>query len=80
VIESRARFTCLAGGQMTVEIHQGGRQADVTIGGKTYRLQQRGNPALRYSFQSDDGARLRGGRDLVEWRWPNGDRANCVAS
>jgi hypothetical protein len=78
VIEKRASFTCLTGGPMTVEIHRGGGQADVKIGGKTYRVQRRDDPSLRYSFQSRDGARLRGGRDIVEWRWPNGDRVNCI--
>ena len=78
VIETRASFTCLSGGPMRVEIHRGGGQADVTIGGKTYRLQRRDASGLRYSFQSSDGAHLRGGRDLVEWRWPNGNRVNCI--
>jgi uncharacterized protein YraI len=78
VIETRATFTCLNGGQMRVEVHKGGGQSDVTIGGKTFRLQRRDEPTLRYSFQSRDGARLRGGRDIVEWRWPNGDRVNCI--
>ncbi|MCX7288374.1 MAG: hypothetical protein NTW20_12685 [Rhodobacterales bacterium] len=78
VIESRFSYTCGASGRMTVEVHKGGGQADVTISGKTYRLQQRANAALRLSFQASDGARLRGGRDLVEWRWPNGTRINCL--
>jgi hypothetical protein len=77
VIETRAPFTCLNGGPMTVEIHQGGGQADVKIGGQTYRL-QRVESGLRYSFQARDGARLRGGRDLVEWRFPDGPRLNCI--
>jgi hypothetical protein len=78
VIETRVRFTCLNGGPMTVEIHQGGGQADVKIGGRTYRLQRQDIPSLRYAFQSRDGARLRGGRDLVEWRFPDGLRLNCI--
>jgi hypothetical protein len=78
VIETRVTFNCLTSGRMTLEIHRGGGQADVTISGKTYRLQQRVNQSMRYSFQSGDGARLLGGRDLVEWRWPNGNRVNCI--
>jgi SH3-like domain-containing protein len=78
VIETRVTFNCLTSGRMTVEIHRGGGQADVTISGKTYRLLRRENQSMRYSFQSSDGARLLGGRDLVEWRWPNGNRVNCI--
>lgn len=78
VIETRANFTCGTRGRMAVAIHRGGGQADVTIGGQTYRLARRGNPALRYSFEAADGARLLGGRDIVEWRWPNGTRVTCL--
>jgi hypothetical protein len=78
VIESRAAFTCGSRGRMAVAIHRGGGQADVTIGGQTFRLQRRGNAALRYSFEANDGARLLGGRDIVEWRWPNGNRVTCL--
>jgi hypothetical protein len=78
VIESRLTFTCGTSGRMTVEIHRGGREADVIIGRQTFRLQRRDNPVLRYFYQSSDGARLRGGNDLIEWRWPNGNRVNCI--
>jgi hypothetical protein len=79
VIESRASFNCLSSGRLTVEIQRGGSRADVTIGGRSYELQQRGNPGLRYSFESRQGARLLGAREFVEWRWPNGDRDVCIA-
>ncbi len=78
VIETRLTFACGASGRMVVEIHRGGREADVTIGRQTFRLQRRDNLVLRYFYQSADGARLRGGTDVIEWRWPNGDRANCI--
>jgi hypothetical protein len=78
VIETRATFACGTSGRLVLEIHQGGGKADVTIGGKTYRLARRETLGLRYSFQASDGARLRGGRDLVEWRFPNADRLNCL--
>jgi uncharacterized protein YgiM (DUF1202 family) len=79
VIERRVTFNCLSSGRMTVEIHQGGGQADVTIARKTYRLQLRENRSLRYSFQSRDGARLLGGRDIVEWRSPDGNQEICLS-
>lgn len=77
-IETRLTFACGASGRMTVEIHRGGREADVTIGRQTFRLQRRDNLVLRYFYQSSDGARLRGGTEVIEWRWPNGTRANCI--
>lgn len=78
VIETRLTYVCGSSGRMTVEIHRGGGQADVTIGGKSYRLQRRDQLVLRYSFQASDGARLRGGSDVIEWRFPSGDRVNCL--
>jgi hypothetical protein len=78
VVETRVTFNCLTGSRLTLEIFQGGREADVTISRKTYRLQRRDSQSLRYSFQSRDGARLLGGRDIVEWRWPDGTSATCI--
>lgn len=78
VIETRLTYACGASGRMTIEIHRGGREADVTIGRRTFRVQRRDNLVLRYFYQNADGARLRGGTDVIEWRWPNGDRVNCI--
>jgi hypothetical protein len=77
-VQERLRFACGSSGRLTLEIYRGGRQADVTIGGQTFLVLQRPNPLFPYSFQAGDGSRLRGTANLVEWRWPDGRRVNCI--
>lgn len=78
-VEARLKYSCGAAGALTVVIYKGGDKADVTIGGKTYAVTRREHLVLRYAYAAGDGARLRGGTTLVEWRWPGGNKVNCAA-
>lgn len=77
-VEARLGYTCGADRRLSLVIYRGGEKADVTIGGKTYLVLRRDHLVVPYSFAAGDGARLRGGPSLVEWRWPGGRKANCV--
>lgn len=77
-VEARLTYRCGADGTLDVAIYRGGDRAGVTIGGKTYLVLRRDHLLVRYSFAAGDGARLRGGPSLIEWRWPDGRKTNCT--
>lgn len=77
-VEARLKYTCGSVGPLTVVIYKGGKTADVTIGGKTYPVARKDHILLRFSYAGDDGARLRGGTELIEWRWPGGNKVTCT--
>lgn len=77
-IEARLSYSCGSAGKMTVVIYKGGKTADVSIGGKTYFVLRKEHIVLRFSYAAGDGARLRGGTELIEWRWPGGNKVTCT--
>lgn len=77
-VEARLEYGCGANGTLGLVIYRGGDKADVTIGGRTYLVLRRDHLLARYSFAAGDGARLRGGPNLIEWRWPDGRKTNCA--
>lgn len=78
--EARLNYSCGADGRLALMIYRGGGKADVAIGGKTYLVLKSNHLLLPYSFAAGDGARLRGGPNMLEWRWPGGRRTNCTRS
>jgi len=79
-VEARLKYTCGSAGAMTVAIYKGGKTADVSIGGKTYLVVRKDHLVLRFSYAAGDGARLRGGTELIEWRWPGGNKVTCTGN
>lgn len=79
-VEARLKYTCGSAGAMTVAIYKGGKTADVSIGGKTYLVVRKDHLVLRFSYAAGDGARLRGGTELIEWRWPGGNKVTCTGA
>lgn len=79
-VEARLNYSCGSAGRMTVVICKGGKTADVSIGGKTYLVVRKDHLVLRFSYAAGDGARLRGGTELIEWRWPGGNKVTCTGA
>lgn len=77
-VQERRSYTCGKTGPMTLAIYTGGKTADVSIGGVTYLVVKQEQLFMRYAFGAGDGARLRGGTNLIEWRWPDGRKVNCI--
>lgn len=79
-VEATLRYSCGSAGALQVIIYKGGKTADVTIGGKTYLVLRKDHLVLRFSYAAGDGARLRGGTELIEWRWPGGNKVTCTGN
>ena len=79
-VEARLSYSCGSAGKMTVVIYKGGATANVMIGGKTYFVLRKEHLLLRFSYAAGDGARLRGGTELIEWRWPGGNKVTCTGA
>lgn len=79
-VEATLSYTCGSAGALKVVIYKGGKSADVTVGGKTYLVLRKDHIVLRFSYAAGDGARLRGGTELVEWRWPGGNKVTCTGN
>lgn len=77
-IDARLEYRCGSHGPLALVIYKGGKTADVIIGGQAYLVVRKEHLLLPYSFAAGDGARLRGGANLVEWRWPGGRKTNCT--
>lgn len=77
-VEVVLNYSCGSAGAMKVAIYKGGKTADVNIGGKTYMVIRKDHLVLRFSYAAGDGARLRGGTELIEWRWPGGNKVTCT--
>ncbi|WP_413874473.1 hypothetical protein [Albidovulum sp.] len=77
-VEARLAYRCGSNGTLGLVIYRGGDRADVTIGGQTFLVLRRDHLLARYFFAAGDGARLRGGSNLIEWRWPDGRKTNCT--
>jgi hypothetical protein len=77
-VEARLKYSCGSAGPLKVVIYKGGKTADVSIGGKTYLVVRKDHLVLRFSYAAGDGARLRGGTELIEWRWPGGNKVTCT--
>lgn len=78
VVEERQTYGCGKAGPMTLEIYKGRATADVTIGGVAHLVVRQAAPLMRYAYGAGDGARLRGGKNLIEWRWPDGRKVACT--
>lgn len=79
-VEVTLRYSCGSAGALQVIIYKGGKTADVTIGGKTYLVLRKDHLVLRFSYAAGDGARVRGGTELIEWRWPGGNKVTCTGN
>lgn len=77
-IETRLRYSCASNQRLTLVIYRGGDKANVMIGGETYFVLRQAHLVLPYSFAAGDGARLRGGAGMAEWRWPDGRKTQCT--
>jgi len=77
-VETRLRYACSSNQRLTLVIYRGGDKANVMIGGETYLVLRREHLVLPYSFAAGDGARLRGGASMAEWRWPDGRSTHCT--
>lgn len=77
--EAQLTYACGAAGPLILSIYKGGQQAEVKISGTSYLVLRSDHLLLRYSYGAGDGARLRGGGNLVEWRWPSGNKVTCAA-
>lgn len=71
-------YGCGSTGPLVLSIYKTGDQATVKIDGISYHVLRYDVPLMRYGYAAGDGARLRGGTKLVEWRWPNGKKVTCT--
>ncbi len=78
-IVTQRTYSCGLIGPLVLSIYSGNVSATVKIGGTSFHVVRQEHLVLRYAYGAGDGARLRGGPNLVEWRWPNGKKVNCTA-